>query len=128
MNERDIAAEAGHVSCAEAREIASRFNASHWRGKAGLKEVARYSITANPKRDDDIRLGVFIDRAEAMERDLEALAALRSHPHFEIIIATIESDRAEWASGGVGGDYLNEEALRVEALDLLLKLLRGSNG
>lgn len=54
---------AGPVSCDEAQEILSRFNASHWNNAT---EHARYSIPANPKRDDDIRLGAFIRQHETL--------------------------------------------------------------
>jgi len=58
------------VSCDEARAILQRFNDSHW--DVPGREKARYSIPANPDRDDDIRLARFIDQAEARERN-EAL-------------------------------------------------------
>lgn len=47
---------------AEAREILSRFNASHFRLEG--KEHARYRIPADPAHDDDIRLAAFIEHAE----------------------------------------------------------------
>jgi len=65
---------AGEVSVEEAVEILRRYNASHWRGRA-MGEVARYSIPANPRRDDDIRLGAFIRRAELAFEDVARLRA-----------------------------------------------------
>ena len=55
---------AGVVSHKEAAEIASRFNASHWNDG---REKARYSIPADPRRDDDIRLRVYISQNEQRE-------------------------------------------------------------
>lgn len=46
----------------EAEEILVRFNASHWRSKRPDSEVARYSIPANPSRDDDLRLHAYIQQ------------------------------------------------------------------
>lgn len=119
MRERNAHAEAGHVSCEEAHEIASRFNASHWRGKAGLKECARYSIPADPRRDDDIRLGAFIERAAKMERDLELLAQLRAHPDFDAVAMAVENTRNRTRATMTDP---------IEGYDLLLKLLRGDHG
>ena len=69
MGERDIYAECGEVSVEEAHEIATRFNNSHWK----LEPYARYSIPANPRRDDDIRLSAFIKRAEAAFKRLDEI-------------------------------------------------------
>lgn len=66
---------AGVVSPAEAREILSRFCASHFRD---TREHARISIPADPTRDDDIRMSVFIRQAEhlmAIQADFESLQA-----------------------------------------------------
>lgn len=62
---------AGLVTHDEARGIRRRFNASHF----GHGEVARYSIPADPKRDDDIRLGAYIARQERIELAAHALCA-----------------------------------------------------
>ena len=73
---------AGVVTHAEARQIANRYNASHFAHHQDLGERARYSIPANPKRDDDIRLAAYITRCERIEADRdnlrEALAAVVS--------------------------------------------------
>lgn len=70
--QREDHARAGLVTHDEAREILRRFNASHWQHRRPIgSEVARYSIPANPRRDDDIRLGAYIARC----RQLEAAAA-----------------------------------------------------
>jgi hypothetical protein len=70
----DVERRAGTVTPAEAREILTRFNASHWHHK-DLGERARYSIPADPRRDDDIRLGVFIDQAERAIAERDRLRA-----------------------------------------------------
>lgn len=79
--------EAGPVSAEEARDALGRFNTSHWNSKG---EKARYSIPANPRRDDDIRLGAFIDQSEKrialLEQTLRGIleekrSDLRYHVH-----------------------------------------------
>lgn len=54
----------GNVSVEEAIEISGRYHASHYRDKLPGRERARYTIPANPRRDDDIRLTAFIARAD----------------------------------------------------------------
>lgn len=56
----------GQVTVQEAKEGLSRFNASHWGNRASEGEKARYSIPANPKRDDDIRLNAFVEHTEQL--------------------------------------------------------------
>ncbi len=68
---RWAAAEAGPVTPKEAKEILSRFNASHWRQPD--KERARYTIPADGRRDDDIRMGAFIEHVEALVKAAEEL-------------------------------------------------------
>lgn len=63
----------GPVTVEEATEMLSRFNASHWHNRGGGVERARYSIPANPRRDDDIRLGAFIERVAVLIAVTEAL-------------------------------------------------------
>ena len=58
----------GPITHAEAREIANRYNNSHWRDKAGHEEHARYTIPADPRRDDDLRLAAYIDQCEARDK------------------------------------------------------------
>ncbi len=70
----DIREQVGHITPEEAHEILNRFITSHWREeKAG--EQARFSIPADPKRDDDIRMACFIDqqteRIKRLEKDLD---------------------------------------------------------
>lgn len=67
--ERAEAATVGPVSVAEARQILSRFNASHWNNPG---EHARYTIPADPKRDDDIRMLAFIVQTTEHIATLEA--------------------------------------------------------
>jgi hypothetical protein len=67
----------GMISHDEAEQILSRFNASHWRDRT-THERARYSIPADPKRDDDIRLGEYIKQSRARDAEhAEMLALLR---------------------------------------------------
>lgn len=60
----------------EARNALVRFNSSHW--SLPGDERARYSIPADPERDDDLRLADFIDRAEALAQ--AARAFLDTYP------------------------------------------------
>jgi hypothetical protein len=77
-NDREDHVAAGDVSVAEAREILLRFCASHFDAHRQTdREKARMSIPANPLRDDDIRLGAFISRAEKAFAALAAADALR---------------------------------------------------
>jgi hypothetical protein len=74
-----FAALTGPVTPAEAHEALSRFNASHWNNPT---EHARYSIPADPKHDDDLRLGAFIEHVErlieAAEKELAKYPELLS--------------------------------------------------
>lgn len=60
----------GPVSDEEARQISRRYNASHFRNHTDLGEQARYSIPADPKRDDDIRLSAYIEQTAALRASL----------------------------------------------------------
>ena len=62
---------AGFVSVAEAHDILDRFIASHFR-RDGC-ERARFSIPANPARDDDIRLSAFIEQSRPLRQELDRL-------------------------------------------------------
>lgn len=66
---RDDQLAAGHVPADEAKAILCRYNASHFRNPG--QDQARYTIPADPKRDDDIRLSRFIAQYEI------AIAALK---------------------------------------------------
>lgn len=59
------------ISHDEAEAIADRYNASHW--KLTNKERARYSIPADPKRDDDLRLVAYIKQNRAKDSELASL-------------------------------------------------------
>lgn len=48
----------------EAHEIMRRFNASHF--NLTTQERARYSIPADPRRDDDLRMAAFINSVAAL--------------------------------------------------------------
>ena len=72
----------GTVTVSEARAALSRFNASHFR--ATDHEHARYSIPADPLRDDDIRLGAFIRQSEQLAIDNEALHVEVATCHIEL--------------------------------------------
>lgn len=67
-------ADAGEVTPEEAREILGRFNASHF---DNATEHARYSIPCDPKRDDDVRLGAFIEQAATARARLAEVEAER---------------------------------------------------
>lgn len=56
------------ISHGEAEQILIRFNTSHWRNKKPGDEPARYSIPANPQRDDDLRLHAYIQQQRAREQ------------------------------------------------------------
>lgn len=73
-NDREDHERAGVVMHDEARAILRRFNASHWRNDG--KERARYSIPADPLRDDDIRLGAYISRSARIEQAARAYASI----------------------------------------------------
>lgn len=57
-------------SCAEAREIMRRFNASHFNIRD--QEHARYSLPADHNHDDDLLMSAFIDKAELALAVVEA--------------------------------------------------------
>lgn len=57
----------------EAHDILCRFVASHF--EKTDREHARFSIPANPERDDDIRMARFIDQAERIAKVANQLAA-----------------------------------------------------
>lgn len=60
----------GPITHAEARQMLTRFNASHWNNG---QEKARYTIPADPRRDDDIRMHAYVDQMEALATDHAAL-------------------------------------------------------
>lgn len=125
MGDRDVYAEAGEVSCKEAREIADRYHRSHFRERTP-GDQARYSIPVDPRRDDDVRLEAFIRRAEAAFRDLDLLERARAHPNpahggrappgcsERRLVATPEDRRAvlealylsEWGKTSSGKDWV----------------------
>lgn len=77
---------AGPVSVKEAHEILSRFIASHFRKTN--RERARFTIPANSKRDDDIRMSAFIEQhaaAEARVLKLET-AIIRVHTELKRLV------------------------------------------
>jgi hypothetical protein len=55
------------ISHREAHEIMDRFNCSHFRGHRDLGECARYSIPADPERDDDLLMAAYISQQEARD-------------------------------------------------------------
>lgn len=67
----------GPVTPEEARGALSRFCHSHFKTPG---EKAHIEIPANPKRDDDIRLGAFIDQAEEAMRRVAELEAKLAAP------------------------------------------------
>jgi hypothetical protein len=65
--------EAGVVTHQEAREILNRFIFSHYHRK-GAGERARFTIPADPKRDDDLRLLAYIERCARIEQAAAVIA------------------------------------------------------
>lgn len=63
----------GPVTPEEAHEALVRFTNSHFHNHG--KEHARASIPADPKRDDDLRLGAFISNVEELLEAAEDLLA-----------------------------------------------------
>jgi hypothetical protein len=59
----------------EAREILSRFIASHFGDPQ--REHARITIPADPRRDDDLRLAAYIEQTAAPTTPLQAIKAAR---------------------------------------------------
>lgn len=80
----------GPVSHDEAEQILSRFNASHW-GDVG-KEHARYTIPADPQRDDDIRLSAYIAQQRAKDERLRALERVDALFREHILAHGVEHD------------------------------------
>lgn len=72
----------GPVSHDEAQQILSRFNASHWRQPG--QEPARYSIPADPQRDDDLRLSAYIAQQRARDAEVAALRQIISDAAREV--------------------------------------------
>ena len=66
--DRDDHKRAGYVSVDEAKAILCRFVASHFRDG---RDRARFTIPADPRRDDDIRLSAFICQAERLRKAAE---------------------------------------------------------
>ena len=60
------------ITCEEAFAILLRFNASHFRKTDS--EHARYSIPANPQRDDDLRMHAFIKQSERLRAEVARLS------------------------------------------------------
>jgi len=83
------AKETGDVSFTEALEALSRFNASHFDAKD--HEHARYSIPADRRRDDDIRLTAFIGKAVRIESEsAELREAVKTLREAIVYVATEE--------------------------------------
>lgn len=73
MSHEDELKRTGPITHEEADEMLSRFNSSHWmHSRPTGREHARYTIPADPRRDDDIRLGAYIEQS----RRVYALASL----------------------------------------------------
>lgn len=73
--EAECLAKTGEVSVGEARQIAHRYNASHFRNHGDVGEEARYTIPVDFQRDDDVRLHAFISRASLAFGELAKLKA-----------------------------------------------------
>lgn len=84
---------AGHVSVEEAKEILVRFNASHF--NLPDQEHARYTIPADPRRDDDIRLGRFIAQYECLSEIFNTLHHVFSEADIYSILSEEEAEKEE---------------------------------
>lgn len=80
------------ITHAEAREILLRFNASHF--SDAQRERARYSVPADPRRDDDLRLAAYIEQNESREKELrhwkECVRVLERRVHFALEYFALE--------------------------------------
>ena len=76
-----VAVTHGPVSHDEAEQILLRFNASHWDNG---HEKARYTIPADPQRDDDIRLSAYIAHQRARDAEVAALRQIISDAAREV--------------------------------------------
>lgn len=92
----------GEVTPKEAHEILVRFCHSHFHHDANSHDRARISIPADPRRDDDLRLSAFIERAALAFEDREKIrleatleerariyAKLRSMKRFDALESTV---------------------------------------
>jgi hypothetical protein len=91
-NDREDHVAAGPVSHDEAQEILLRFNASHWDNGY---EKARYSIPADPQRDDDIRLSAYIAQQRAKDERLHALERVDALFREHILAHGVEHDDSD---------------------------------
>jgi hypothetical protein len=66
------------VTTQQARDSLVRFNASHFRQHKGMGEQARYSIPADPSRDDDLLLSRFIDQYDVLEAAAPSAAVVEA--------------------------------------------------
>jgi DNA repair exonuclease SbcCD ATPase subunit len=111
--------ETAPVTDEEARQILIRFNASHFNN---LGEHARYSIPADPRRDDDLRLAAYIDQTERMRqrdaahaeriRELEAANRGESSRADELRRMCLE---LEQRAASLEAEADRKDAARVEA-------------
>lgn len=76
----------------EAREILIRYNTSHFDNPG---EKARYSIPADPNRDDDLRLNRFIVQYEALRRQLAEARASAEAEHARMCMEKTARDEAD---------------------------------
>lgn len=89
MATEDQTETAERITHTEAYEIAKRYNRSHWRS-AG--ERARYSIPADPRRDDDLRLYAYIKQNEARDAALARVAA-GDYTALAALVAKVRGER-----------------------------------
>jgi hypothetical protein len=115
----------GPITCEEAREIAKRYNASHFRHRD--IEQARYTIPVDFRRDDDVRLSAFISQVEKSQgeakreaqahRTTEANAVirfLRQRAGMARALARFDDTREYMATAleGAADEIANEEHLK----------------
>jgi hypothetical protein len=74
----------GPISHDEARQILTRYNNSHFGNHRDMGEKARYSIPADPRRDDDLRMDAYIQQQR--ERDAQLAASEQRVRDLEAVI------------------------------------------
>lgn len=111
---------AGDVTADEAQEILDRFINSHWRNHGRYDpeaESARFSIPADPRRDDDIRMSAFIARARKLETVAEAAREYRRSEeefHDPNAPSGAEEDATAWRRVGACRDALDAALLALQ--------------
>ncbi len=96
------------VTHEEARQILSRFNASHFNNPT---EHARYSIPARPDHDDDCRLATYIRENEKGDASAAIHELEKLRKELGVLAASMRSEKG-WSLSMLSGyaDQLQELA------------------